>query len=270
VPPATPAIGDSYIVTDVNEVYTWTGSAWTSIGSILGPEGPIGPTGPQGPQGEKGDPGTSIQLKGAVPTEDDLGDISGQAEGDLYVVTATGDGWVWDGINWENVGQIRCPQGEQGIQGPTGPTGPIGPAGPTGPASTVPGPQGLQGIQGPQGIQGIQGAASTVPGPQGEQGPQGEVGPQGLKGDTGEFDTTYETISQNLKAYPYIINRSGDTITSIQYTVPGPATITKTFNYTSDQLTSVVLTGSALGVTTYTKTLSYSEGAIVGVSYTVS
>jgi len=266
VPPATPAIGDSYVVLDVNEVYTWTGTEWVSIGSILGPQGPEGPTGPAGPQGDQGPAGTSVQLKGAVPTVADLDDISGQLTGDLYVVTETGDGYVWDGDSWENVGQIRGPQGEQGPIGPAGPTGPQGIQGPEGPASTVPGPQGPQGIQGPAGPQGSEGAASTVPGP---QGPEGPIGPQGPQGDTGEFETTYETISQNLKAYAYTINRTDDIITSIDYTVPGPATITKTFNYVEGRLSTISISGTPLGGTVYTKLLTYTGDAITGVSYTV-
>lgn len=53
-----------------------------------------------------------------------------------------GDGMVWNGTAWVNVGPV---------QGPAGPAGPQGPAGPTGPASTVPGPPGPTGPQGPPG-----------------------------------------------------------------------------------------------------------------------
>lgn len=267
VPPAS--IGDSYIVLDVYEVFIWTGTAWVSIGTAIGPQGPTGPQGPVGDTGPAGPAGTSIQLKGAVPTEIDLGDISGQAAGDLYVVTATGDGWVWDDPDWVNVGQIRGPQGEIGPQGPIGLTGPAGPTGATGAASTVPGPTGPTGptgATGPAGPTGATGAASTVPGPQGETGPQGPTGPTGA---TGEFDTTFETISQNLKAYSYTINRTGETITSVEYTVPGPATITKTFTYASGRLESVALSGTPLGPTIYTKLLTYTDDIITGVSYTV-
>ena len=119
---------------------------------------------------------------------------------------SNGDGWVWDGTEWTNVGPIRGPEGDQGPQGATGATGPTGATGATGPE----GPIGPQGIQGPQGVkgdtgdQGIQGpvgstgADSTVPGPQGPQGNPGATGPagadstvpgpqgpQGVKGDTG-------------------------------------------------------------------------------------
>ena len=268
VPPATPSIGDSYIVSDVTEVYTWDGTSWISIGSIFGPTGPTGPIGPTGPTGDTGPAGTSVQLKGAVPTEVDLGDISGQATGDLYVTTDTGDGWVWNGIDWENVGQIRGPTGATGPIGPTGPTGPQGPTGPTGAASTVPGPTGPQGPTGPTGPTG---AASTVPGPTGPIGPTGPTGPTGPigpTGATGSFDTTFETVSQNLKAYPLTINRSGDTIISVEYSAPG-GTITKAFNYTGNQLTSVVISGGSLGAT-YTKTLTYVGDVITGVSYTAT
>jgi hypothetical protein len=232
----------------------------------LGPQGPEGPEGPEGPQGEQGPAGTSVQLKGAVPTVADLDDISGQLTGDLYVVTETGDGYVWDGDSWENVGQIRGPQGIQGPTGPAGPTGPQGIQGIQGPASTVPGPTGPEGPEGPQGEvgpAGPTGPASTVPGP------QGEVGPTGPQGETGEFETTYETISQNLKAYAYTINRTDDIITSIDYTVPGPATITKTFNYVEGRLSTISISGTPLGGTVYTKLLTYTGDTITGVSYTV-
>lgn len=128
-------------------VVLYTDSSLTNAGAVIGPTGPTGPTGPAGPTGlkgdtgntgptgPKGDDGTSVQLKGAVPTYADLLLIVGQAQGDLYVVTATGDGYVWNGTSWANAGPIRGPQGEtgptgpQGIQGETGPQGPVGPSG---------------------------------------------------------------------------------------------------------------------------------------------
>lgn len=55
--------------------------------------------------------------------------------------------YVWDGAEWDNIGQIVGPTG------PTGATGPAvtGPQGPTGAASTVPGPTGALGPTGPRG-----------------------------------------------------------------------------------------------------------------------
>jgi hypothetical protein len=114
---------------------------------IVGPQGPQGPQGLKGDKGDKGDTGdagvdgTSVQLKGAVPNVINLPSV-GNTVGDLYVVTASGDGYVWNGSSWENVGPIRGPQGIQGIPGPSGLQGPQGPQG-------IPGPSGLQGPPGP-------------------------------------------------------------------------------------------------------------------------
>lgn len=44
------------------------------------------------------------------------------ADGDMWI-DSNGDGWVWNGTAWVNVGSI---------QGPQGPAGPVGPAGPGG------------------------------------------------------------------------------------------------------------------------------------------
>lgn len=119
-----------------------------------GPQGPVGPQGiqgdpgPVGPQGPQGEPGTSVQLIGSVPSVADLDNLQNTQVGDLYVVTATGDGYVWNGISWDNVGPIRGPAGPQGdagpqgVQGLQGETGPAGPQGEPGPA----GPQGEPGL----------------------------------------------------------------------------------------------------------------------------
>lgn len=81
------------------------------------------------------------------------------------------------------------------------------------------------------------------------------------------YTTSYETLTKNLNAYPYAINRSGTTITSVVYTSPG-GTITKLFNYSSGLLISVAIFGSTLGHV-YTKNLSYSGTSITGASYSV-
>jgi hypothetical protein len=86
-------------------------------------------------------------------------------QGDLYVVLADGNGYVWSGTSWDNVGAIQGPQGDLR---PTGPTGPQGDTGLTGADSTVEGPTGPQGDTGPTGPTG---ANSTVPGPTGQTGP---------------------------------------------------------------------------------------------------
>jgi hypothetical protein len=83
------------------------------------------------------------------------------------------------------------------------------------------------------------------------------------------FRTNYETIARNLSQYPYVVNKSGDIITSIVYTTDPSNTITKTFNYSSGILSYIVITGTALGAT-YTKTLTYAGNDIVGASYTIT
>ena len=129
-----------------------------------GPQGNQGPIGSQGPQGFQGANGTSVVIKGSVATVGNL-PSSGNTPGDLYIVLASGDGYVWNGSSWDNVGQIQGPQGFQGPQGQVG-------------------SQGAQGFQGPQGAQGAQGN-------QGFQGPQGNQGPQGTL-----FTGTTNTLSK--------------------------------------------------------------------------
>jgi hypothetical protein len=120
-----------------------------------------------------------------------VGDLPavGNEVNDAYIVTADEDLYVWDGVAWDNVGQIIGPQGDTGatgIQGPTGATGPQGDVGATGPVGST-GPQGLVGSTGPQGIQGIQGIQGEVgaTGPQGPEGIQGNTGATGPQGTTG-------------------------------------------------------------------------------------
>jgi hypothetical protein len=185
---------------------------------VVGPTGPTGPigiqggAGPTGPQGVKGDTGSGVTIVGTAPTTAPPAPSPGQ----MWIVgtpvpgwvpaSATGaakdgDGVVWTGSAWSNVGPIRGPQGllgptgPQGLQGVTGPGGAAGAAGavgPTGPAGTVgpTGPQGSQGVQGfqgttgPTGAQGVQGLLGPT-GPAGAQGIQGSTGPTGPQGTAG-------------------------------------------------------------------------------------
>jgi Collagen triple helix repeat (20 copies) len=171
----------------------------TGAQGIQGNSGPTGPTGiqgdigPTGPAGSTGSPGVSITLKGEVATTSLL-PLVGNNINDAYVVTADGNLYVWDGVQWNDVGQIVGPTGPQGVAGPTGPQGiqgiqgEVGPTGPTGPQ----GVQGEVGPTGPQGIQGIQGIQGDV-GPTGPQGAVGATGPTGATGDTGAIGPTGPT-----------------------------------------------------------------------------
>lgn len=91
--------------------------------------------------GVGGDTYLTITLKGSVDSSSP--EPSSPAVGDLYVAypsvpswapagTNVGDGLVWDGSMWDNVGPIVGPPGSQGPPGPQGPQGPAGPQGPPG------------------------------------------------------------------------------------------------------------------------------------------
>ena len=61
----TGAIGDGYIVTSTGHLFVWTGSAWSDVGLIVGPQGPLGYTGSvgvTGPQGSLGFTGSGGYL----------------------------------------------------------------------------------------------------------------------------------------------------------------------------------------------------------------
>jgi len=97
---------------------------------------------------------TSVTIVGSVATSSALpssytGNIS-----DGFIAQDTGDLWVWDGSIWNDVGQIRGPQGNAG-------------------------PTGSQGIQGAAGVTVIQDSRGTGPTGIGATGPAGPTGPIG-------------------------------------------------------------------------------------------
>lgn len=77
----------------------------------------------------------------------------------------------------------------------------------------------------------------------------------------------FETVSKNLKSYPYEFTYSGADIDFITYDLGGGLSIIKTFNYTSGDITSIVLSGDVPGGINLTKTLSYISGNIDNVTY---
>jgi hypothetical protein len=126
--------------------------------SIQGTQGDTiqGAFGLQGTQGIKGSDGTSVNIKGSVPAEEDL-PPAGNTVGDGYITENDGHLWIWNGANWVDAGVITGPQGIQGVQGTIG--------------------ESIQGVQGTIGIQGIIGDSI-----QGADGTQGEIGSQGVNG----------------------------------------------------------------------------------------
>lgn len=144
-----------------------------------GPRGPAGvtgatgPTGPPGPVGATGASGTAITIRGTNTFAYVTG-LPSPAVGDLWLLTDSsaggepGDGLMWDGFAWINVGPVRGPIGPEGPTGPAGPTGPEGPEGPVGDTGST-GPEGPEGPTGPAG-------------PTGADGPTGPTGPTGDSG----------------------------------------------------------------------------------------
>ena len=65
----------------------------------------------KGEKGDRGDDGTSVKILGTKQSYDEL-PSSNNANGDGYII---GENlWVWNGSAWENVGQIKGPQGDPG------------------------------------------------------------------------------------------------------------------------------------------------------------
>ena len=130
-----------------------------------GPQGDVGDQGDPGDEGPKGDDGTSVTLEGSVATVGNL--PNGKAEGVLYIVLDSGDGYVSNGDDtWTNVGPIQGPKGDTGDAGDKGDEGDEGPRG-------LPGEQGGQGLQGD-------------PGEKGDKGDEGDEGSPGTPGDPGD------------------------------------------------------------------------------------
>lgn len=110
---------------------------------------------------EVGASAAAFEVLGTVAT---VGDLPGGAtQGDVYLVEADDNFYVWDGSAWSSLGTLAGPQGPTGATGATGPagadgadgadgaTGPAGPAGPTG----ATGPQGPTGPAGADGADGV-------------------------------------------------------------------------------------------------------------------
>jgi hypothetical protein len=144
----TARIGDTYKVNETGFLWSYVQSneepfdaSWIEVGQFVGPagadgrdgvdgdtgpQGPVGPQGPEGPIGPQGIPGLGITFVGRVETVADLPATA--AQGDLYLINATGDAWIWedDKSAFVNAGPIVGPTGAQGPKGDVGPQGPAG------------------------------------------------------------------------------------------------------------------------------------------------
>jgi hypothetical protein len=117
-----------------------------------GEAGPAGVDGVEGPEGPQGVPGLGLRFIARVPTIDDLPATANQ--GDVYLIEASGDAWVWDETvpAFVNAGPVVGPTGAQGPTGPQGEAGPAGPAGAEGP----------QGVAGPTAVSADAGNTSKL------------------------------------------------------------------------------------------------------------
>ena len=80
------------------------------------------------------------------------------------------------------------------------------------------------------------------------------------------LSNSFETVSKNLKGYPYVITYSGSDINYITYTTP-TGTIVKTFGYSLGVLTSLTLSGATPSGVSLTKALHYTGSDLTSVSY---
>ncbi len=87
-------------------------------------------------------------------------------------------------------------------------------------------------------------------------------------GSGGGLSSSFETVSKNLVAYPYEISYTVDgDVDFITYDLGGGLSIVKTFNYTSGDITSVVLSVNTPVGIDLTKTFSYVDGNVDSVIY---
>jgi microcystin-dependent protein len=185
------------------------------VAGPTGAQGFIGPQGPKGDKGAKGDTGTTLTIRGVIPggawgTVAPPGVVAEMwiAGGDItgFPVAGqpagktlpTGHGFSWDGKEWDDLGPMKGPKGDQGPQGNTGAQGPMGPQGTVGAS----GPIGATGPQGPQGTPGVQG-------PVGPPGPflvgmitawGGSVAPTGWLECNGQSTAAYPTLANIVGA----------------------------------------------------------------------
>ena len=166
---------------------------------------------------------------------------------------AAGDGIVWSGSAWTNVGPIR---------GPDGPTGPSGATGATGPA----GPTGPQGDPGPGGATGAPGSAGST-GPAGPAGPGlptgGTTSQVAAKTSSADYATAWTTIDKTFVGLGNVDNTSD--VNKPVSTAQAAADALKADKTTTIPVTAPITGGgtlgtpTAIGITDFTTT---SRGAV--------
>ena len=201
--------GEGYLID--GDLHISTGSEWSNLGRIQGPQGIQGEQGEIGPKGDKGDTGDQ-----GIQGEQGLRGLQGEQgiEGPRGPIGEQGP---------RGLQGVEGPQGEQGIQGLRGPEGEQGPQGEQG-IQGLTGVQGERGEQGPRGYTGDSvyekwleqpGNAGKSVGEfltsmKGDEGKQGEQGPRGLQGPQGERGLDGEDGPQGIQGEPGLKGDEGD------------------------------------------------------------
>ena len=135
--------------------------SWETWNGLRGPAGPAGP------------PGSGVQLRGPVPSVEDLPTTA--PSGELWLVGAASpyDGWFYNGSSWQDAGQIAV--------------GPAGPAGTDGSDGTTFTPS----VSAAGVISWTNDGGKANPDPVNIKGPQGDPGSAGAPGAPGSDGTTF-------------------------------------------------------------------------------
>jgi hypothetical protein len=78
----------------------------------------------------------------------------------------------------------------------------------------------------------------------------------------------FETINRNKKSYPATYSYSGKNLSTIVYDLGNGFSITKTFAYTGNDLTSITLSGDLPPGVATVKTFAYTNKNLTSINYT--
>ncbi|MEI3605566.1 LPXTG cell wall anchor domain-containing protein [Pseudogracilibacillus sp. SE30717A] len=164
--------GDLYLDTDTFDIYKKIDEDWQLIGNLKGEEGQDGDDGQDGVGGA-----TWLVGEGAP-------DVNVGNNGDLYLDTVSGDIYVKTNGDWEQVGNLQGPPGQDGEDGKDGTDGKDGEDGKDG----TDGKDGEDGKDGTDGKDGEDGKDGTD-GKDGKDGTNGKDSEDGKDGTNGKDST---------------------------------------------------------------------------------
>lgn len=81
------------------------------------------------------------------------------------------------------------------------------------------------------------------------------------------FGEEFETVSKNLKTYPYTLTNGVDGVSDITYDIGGGLSVIKTFHYTLGILDNITLSGDTPTGIKLTKTFHYIGDELISVTY---